>query len=347
MIHPSLTSFLVGFDQARASFENLVTQNQLPHGILLSGPRGIGKATFAYHLARFLLKGAKGPFEVESSDPLFKRVAAGAQGDLMVLEQKPDSTGKISKEIGVDSARRVVEFFSKTSLDGGWRVAILDSIDQMNRQAANALLKVLEEPPQKSVLILISHHLGKVSPTLYSRCRPFRFSSLSLQDTEKVLEQKLDDVTPNVLRGLGILGEGRPGSALRLHQVGGLDFYKNFMDTLQALGENNASRRFSFVEKYLDQKLEGFEENLASFFQEFMQNWLARVVGQMARGSLTKTPEVIPGEHNVIQAFMAQRPLAQWVDLWQTSEALFQNARRFNLDQRQVLTQALGNFARH
>src|SRR5208282_1352346 len=153
---------------------------RIPHAFLLMGPKGIGKATLAYRMARFVLAHpdpadpavqAATSLAVDPGHPVARRMAVQAQGDLLIIERTPNEKGILRQQIAVEHVRRTVSFFGATAGEGGWRIAIVDAVDELNRSGANALLKVLEEPPQRALLLLVCHSAARVPATLRSRCR--------------------------------------------------------------------------------------------------------------------------------------------------------------------------------
>jgi DNA polymerase III subunit delta' len=178
--HPRATEMLFGHGPAEAAFLAAYRGARLPHAFLIVGPKGIGKATLAYRIARFVLThpdpaAAKvqkaSSLAVDFNEPVARRIAAQGQGDLLVLERTPNEKGALRQQIAVDDVRRTVSFFGSTAGEGGWRIAIVDAVDELNRSSANALLKVLEEPPERALLLLVSHSAARVPATLRSRCR--------------------------------------------------------------------------------------------------------------------------------------------------------------------------------
>ncbi len=189
--HPRATSVLFGHAEAELALLNAYGGGRVPHAFLLIGGKGIGKATLAYRFARFVLAhpDASAPevrsatsLAVDPTSPVACRIAAQAQGDLLVLERTLNDKGFLRQQIAVDDVRRTVSFFGSTAGEGGWRIAIVDAVDELNRSSANALLKVLEEPPQRAILLLVSHSAARVSPTLRSRCRRILLRPLSESD---------------------------------------------------------------------------------------------------------------------------------------------------------------------
>ncbi|MBL4853179.1 DNA polymerase III subunit delta' [bacterium AH-315-J19] len=165
---------LLGHTSAEARFAKMFANNSLHHAWLISGPKGIGKATLAYRMIRTALGGQPqntGKLDVPASDPVAQRVQSLGHGDFLLIRRPYDpKTKKLRAETPIAEARKVSEFFSRKASEGGWRVCLIDSIDEMNRNATNALLKTLEEPPERALLILISHAPGRLLPTIRSRC---------------------------------------------------------------------------------------------------------------------------------------------------------------------------------
>ncbi|HEX4183962.1 MAG TPA: DNA polymerase III subunit delta' [Caulobacteraceae bacterium] len=209
------------YDQGEAveqQFLDALGRGRVHHAWLLCGPEGVGKATFAYRAARRLLGAAPDPAHgllgSKPDSPASRQIIAHSHPDLMVLERIGDD-GKPRKVIPVDDARRLPEFFSKAPGSAQWRVAIVDSVDDMNPNAANALLKTLEEPPQRGILFLVSHAPGGLLPTIRSRCRRLTFRPWSIEAVADFLRGRTDVNEEAALR-LARMSKGSPGRALDL-----------------------------------------------------------------------------------------------------------------------------------
>ena len=234
--HPRETTGLFGHRDAETTLLNAYRGGRIPHAWLMGGAQGIGKATLAYRMARFVLAHpdpltagvqAAETLEVDVSHPVARHVAAGAHGGLLTLERTLNDKGVMRTVITVDETRETISFFGSTAAVDGWRVCIVDTVDELNPNAANALLKVLEEPPQRSLFLLVSHAPARVLPTIQSRCRKLPLRPLAVSDVVRAAGQAaqipVDDpllaeaaqaAEGSVSRALTLLG----GDALKLHQ---------------------------------------------------------------------------------------------------------------------------------
>lgn len=210
---------LFGHESAQASFLASASSGKLHHGWLIEGPSGIGKATLANRLAAYML-GARGsesaPLDAEEEDPVARICLAGGHPDLRVVQRELNDKGKLRQDISVEQIRDLSHFFSLKPAQGGWRVGIIDSLDELNRNGANALLKTLEEPPANSILFLVNHGTTTILPTIRSRCRVLRLSAISETETKRAL-----DVVGAPAEALA-LSKGRPGLGVRLSTPSGL-----------------------------------------------------------------------------------------------------------------------------
>ncbi|HKH00540.1 MAG TPA: DNA polymerase III subunit delta' [Bradyrhizobium sp.] len=236
IVRPRETTALFGHRDAETALLNAYRSGRIPHAWLIGGPAGIGKATLAYRMARFVLA-HRNPLAsavqraetlwIDPSDPVASRVAAGAHGGLLTLERTVNEKGVMRSVITVDETRETISFFGSTAAVEGWRVCIVDTVDELNPNAANALLKVLEEPPQQSLFLLVSHAPARVLPTILSRCRKLLLRTLESGDVVRAAAQAAN-VAPDdpklieaagaaegsVARALMLLG----GDALKLKQ---------------------------------------------------------------------------------------------------------------------------------
>ncbi len=226
--HPRETLALFGQEAAEAAFLAAASAGRLPHAWLLTGPRGVGKATLAWRIARALLAGRAGKagLDFDPDDPVARQVAALSHPGLHLCRRPwDDKAGRLRAEIPVDAVRALIGFFRLSASDGGARVAVIDAADEMNVSAANALLKLLEEPPAGGTLLLVSHRPARLLPTIRSRCRELRCQPLDPEALARALSaagapEARDPVA------LAELAAGSVGAAFRLLSEGGLDLYE-------------------------------------------------------------------------------------------------------------------------
>jgi DNA polymerase-3 subunit delta' len=244
--HPCETEHLFGHDGACAQVLDAFNGDRMHHAWMLTGPKGIGKASLAYHISRFLLAaepardslfGTPPPatsLSVPADHPVARRIRAGSEPGLCILRRPvDDKTGKLKTVIPVDTVRELRRFFGLSAGGNGRRVVIVDCIDEMNANAANALLKVLEEPPQDAVLLLVTHQPSRILPTIRSRCRTLACAPLSPDDLERAFAQALPDQAFDP--GLNALAAGSVGRAAELSFTGGTDMYGAIVSLCQGL----------------------------------------------------------------------------------------------------------------
>jgi len=240
LIPPRDATHLEGLEGAEQSFLEALERGRLHHAWLLVGPEGVGKATFAYRAARRLLGARPAPafgvLGADPDDPVFRQVSGHAHPDLMVLELE-SSDGKSRKSIPVDEARALPEFFSKSPGRAAYRVAIIDTADDLNANAANAVLKTLEEPPERGVLLLVSSQPGALLPTIKSRCRRLVFPAPPTDAAVQWL-MATGDLSLEAAYGYLRMARGAPGRALRLAAAKAIDIdeaARRLVDKLPAI----------------------------------------------------------------------------------------------------------------
>ncbi|MEW9837945.1 DNA polymerase III subunit delta' [Mesorhizobium marinum] len=229
---PAENPRLFGHHEATSMLAGAYRAGKLPHALLFAGPLGVGKATLAFHFAYHLLSHPRhedAPSDLAPPDPqsaLFRQIAIGAHPSVLHLTRPAnDKTKGFKTVVTVDEIRRVNRFLSMTSHDGGYRVVIVDPADDMNTNAANALLKNLEEPPTRTVFILIAHSPGGLLPTIRSRCQTIRLQPLGQRDLMSALSA-FDIPPPADAAAQAVLAERSGGSvrmAVLLTQYGGLE----------------------------------------------------------------------------------------------------------------------------
>ena len=217
---------VVGQDRAVGQFAEAWASRRLHHAWLLAGPKGVGKASFAAAAARRVLAEAAGPpfdlpgIETPPDHPMVKLIDAGSHPDMRWLERQVNQkTGNLNRDISIDQVRALGEFMGMSAAMSDWRVAVVDSMDEMAGPGANALLKMLEEPPSNTLFFLISHAPGRLLPTIRSRCRRLEFKALDDDAMASVLEEKSPSLDAAERSPIIAMAFGSAGRALALAEL--------------------------------------------------------------------------------------------------------------------------------
>jgi DNA polymerase-3 subunit delta' len=339
--HPRETVELFGQDAARDDFLDAFNSGRLHHGWLITGPRGVGKATLAWAIARFLIAtpedegdglfGAPPPpttLAIDPEHPVARRMAAGSEPGLFVLRRPyNEKTKKLRAEITVEEARKLKGFFALSSADGGRRVVIVDAADELNVSAANAILKLLEEPPARTTLLLVSHQPSGLLPTIRSRCRELRLSALDGSTIAMALDQagvSAGDQT----QALAALASGSVGEAVRLINLEGLPLYGAIIAILDSLPRLDRAKAMALADVAAAR---GGEERRALLFH-LLDLAMARLARVGATGQLPGA-EVVPNEAAIL-ARLAPNPGAAraWAAEAQEIGARLRHGEAVNLD---------------
>jgi DNA polymerase III subunit delta' len=316
--HPREIYELFGQDEALSRAARAIRGGRPPHGLLLAGEPGIGKATLAYRIARYLLRyGATsdGPEDlfVPPQDPVSRHVEAQAHPGLLVVKRPWDDKGKLKSVVTVNEVRRLGEFFALKSDSGGWRIALIDSADDMNTNAANALLKNLEEPPARSLLILISHAPGLLLPTIRSRVRRLDMKPLAETLVVEMLARMAPDLGADERSVLARLSDGSLGAALTLAGEEGAQWAEAAERLLATGGSPDWTAMLTLADR-----AGGGADNLEGF-GNFLQQAVSRRIRAQAEAG-----------HGDARA----------VELWEQLNGLFSRATGLNLDPRQTMLTA-------
>ena len=330
---PRANPILLGHEAAEAALHEAARSGRLHHAWLLAGPPGIGKATLAFRFARWLLAGAPQAAEALGNSlalppehPVFRRVAAAGHADLLTVECAYDEKRHRQRtEIVVDDVRTIPGFLRLTPAEGGWRVVVLDGAEAMNRNAANAVLKALEEPPQRSALLLVSNAPGRLLPTIRSRCRLLALSPLDMTAMGEVLGRALPEMPEAEREKLALLAGGSPGRALDLVAEEGVALAGLVGEVLRGLPELPVGRAHEVADAL------GRSDTAFATFMDLLRAALAAAVGAAARGGADSEQARIAG----------LRPLAAWSDVWHALGRLQDDTERFYLDKRQAIVSGL------
>ncbi|QAY79338.1 DNA polymerase III subunit delta' [Sphingosinicella sp. BN140058] len=316
---------LYGHDPAVAFFRDSLDRGRLHHAWLITGVQGIGKATFAAKAGLRVLAGGQGAIDAPGLDvpdvhPAAKLMAAGSHPDLMVLERlakDSSATGELARSISVDQVRGLQRLFSTTASLSPWRVVIIDSIDDLERNAANALLKNLEEPPSHSLFLLVSHAPERLLPTIRSRCRLLRLSPLETDAMAAALRSAVPDADDAEIADLVTAGQGSPGRAMAFRglDIAGLD---RAMETITREGDPTNARRVALAQSLA---LKSAQPRYEAF--------------------LARAPSLIAA----IARSRRGAALAESIRLWERAQSLASSARGLSLEPESVVFELSGMLA--
>ncbi len=315
---------LIGHAAAAATIEGALSGGRLHHAWLITGPEGVGKATLAYRFARRLLAGGA-TLDMAPTDPVFRRVAAGTHADLLTIEREWDEKKKrMKKQIAAETARQIPPFLHLTPAEGGWRVVILDGAEDVNPQSANALLKVLEEPSARAVLILVCSAPGRLLPTIRSRCRHLALAPLSAPEMTRALTHYLPDTPQSDRDALASLADGSPGRALALAEEGGLKLAAMVGEVLEAGPDMPLLRGYEMSDSLREQ--DAFET-----FMGLLQHGIAAAVSATVRGTADQAQ----------QRLVDTRSPLRWAETAEALQRLATQTERANMDRRQAVIAGL------
>ncbi len=331
--HPRDTTELIGHADQEAAFLEAASDGKLHHAWLLTGPRGVGKATFAWRAARFL-RALPAPGDMladavptglamGADHPVARRISALSDPGVFLLRRGWDHKLKRLKTvITVDEARRLTPFFGMALADGGYRVVIVDSADELNPNAANALLKLLEEPPARCVLLLISHRPARLLPTIRSRCRTLRFDPLAPDDLTAALAVTGHEADPS----LAELSAGSVGEAIRLAKDDGAALFANLITLLDSAPKMDRGRARAVADACLGRGAEAR--------YDLTLRLIDLALARLARAGVgIALPEAAPNEGPVL-ARLSPTPAAArtWAELAETLAERARHGRAVNLD---------------
>jgi DNA polymerase III subunit delta' len=327
--HPRETFALFGHSEAEQALLAAYRGGRIPHAWLIGGPVGIGKATLAYRMASFVLAHpdpaaadvqTARSLAVAADHPVARHIASQAHPDLLVFERIIGESGKLNKEIKVEQIRRSVAFFGSTAGEGGWRVAIVDAVEELNPAGENALLKVLEEPPARSLLLLISHAPGQVLATLRSRCRLLTLRPLAPADVARAAAAATGrDADDAEIKEAALASEGSVARTLSLLDDDTLVLRRRVAELLNALPQIDV--RALHV---LGDALGGADQRKVAGVIDAINGWLSAQVAQVPQDKIR---------------------LARVAQAWEKVNRAAAEAEEFNLDRKPLIFNMFGVLA--
>lgn len=322
--------------------------DRMHHAWLFTGPKGIGKASLGYQFARFILAGGgdggglfgdqPDSLSLPKDHPVYKRMQSGGHSDFFILEKgmmNPKTKKIAENDIPVSIARKAIDFIRLTPAESDWRVILVDAADDLNRSSANALLKILEEPPARAIFILISHAPGRLLPTIRSRCRKVAFKPLEDHIVAEMLLKQYSDLSSEDAQALARLSEGSFGKAMELQDNGGLDLFKVAVSLLSSPQSLSLAKLHSLADTFARKDA----KTSYVVFRDLIDWWFKRLLKIHAGDHMPQA--IFTEERNAIEACKALMPLGKWIEAAEkVNERLWQTEAPSNLDRRQVIIDA-------
>jgi DNA polymerase-3 subunit delta' len=339
---PREVESLYGHDAAVAEFTHSLGSGRLHHAWLIVGPEGVGKATLAYRLARAVLAhGDEGAAHVSISvdDPVFRKVAGLAHPNLLLIRRSwNDKTKRYSQWIGVEEVRRLRNFLGHSAGESGWRVVIVDRADDLNQNAANALLKALEEPPPRTLFLLVATAEGRIPVTIRSRCRVRRVAALGAKELEEAVQAALArderEVDAETLRTALELSQGSVRRALELATGEGIALHREILATFAKLPELDGAAAHRLAER-----LGGFGSDGERL--ELFLSLLLGLMERLIRTAATGDGAVGEEEEKLARSLLDRERLPQWVETWEAIGLAKVDAASLNLDRSLLVLETL------
>jgi len=329
--HPRETYELMGHQSAERRFLDSERAGRLHHAWLITGPSGCGKATLAYRMIRHILGGRSrlpNSLDIPANDPVSQRIQALGHGDFFLLRRPYDhKTKKFRSEIPVSETRRLRDFFTQKPAEGGWRVCLIDDADALNRNAENGVLKTLEEPPDRAIIILLSSVPGRLLPTIRSRCLHLPLRAVSEAEITPWLRQRVD-VDPAILEAAVKLSNGAPGKAFALAQNAD-SVLKPFTRFLASLDRDNAQLDHQLANALALQSA----GTARALFWEALQTIL------QAQAVFSVTQEW----GSAFRPLPVSKPPERWQALWRRAGFLQEREAALNMDKKTVMLTLLSD----
>ena len=328
-LHPRFSSKLIGHKKAFQTFIKSQLEGRLHHAWILSGPKGIGKATLAWKIVTQLSNEATSTQELEDSKVLLEKKIKALSLSNLFLCRRPydDKAQRLKKFITIDEIRKLKSFFQMSAIENEWRVAIIDCADELNNAAANALLKLLEEPPNKSILIIISNQPGRLPATVRSRCRSLHLKKLNESEIKEVLTLSDLDVNSKTADDrlvLSVIADGSAGMAMTALNNNGITLFKECLEIFSGFP--------SFDRKQILKLAENVKNNIEKF--KFLSGILLIIISRLAL--LTASYRNLTPTREESTLVIKLRPIANVPDklaeLYSDLSQLFSSCEELNLD---------------
>ena len=357
--HPNL----LGHDDALAEISHAYKKQRMHHAWLMTGPKGIGKATLALAAASHLLRYPDLSFTPDQisnpgpDDDTFRLIGRGGHPNVLHITRPLNAkTGKYRREITIDEIRKLKAFFTRTRVQDSWRICIIDSADELNINATNALLKILEEPPERTLFFVLANRPGRLLPTIRSRCRQLHLRPLTNENLHQALEflgVDLSNLINSELDTLLRLSQGSVRRAIMLLRLDGISLYQKFDEILAAndLGEPDWLKIHKLADELSRVNKDEQFRLLLDIAQIHISNSLPGTDTSTGNNHFNDKPvsqsqmisqSPVPGQ---LKQTMLSR-LARLCEVWEKTAASVSLADSYNLDRKQIILNLFGSLAR-
>ncbi len=355
---------LLGHEKIEQQLLDDYNQQKIPSAYIFAGSRGVGKASMANRFTQFLLTSDDGSIGGEVSlfgdelpeikpisldapkdNDVMRRITAGSCNSLLyITPEYNEKTKRLRSEIVIDQLRKINGFLSLTAVESKFRVIIIDSVDVMNVQAANAMLKWLEEPPANALFILIAHNYNSVMETVRSRCRKIAFLPLSFEVYSQVLTKQLPDLSAEDYRQLYMLSSGSAGTSIDLHNVSALVCYADIIGHIANLcAGKGVAELYKFTEKLAAGKTA--EDMTWQQIQLLLQGFAKKLALTARIGKNCDIEFFSKQEQDVITHLAVKKPVDYWLKAWDKMNNIMRDTQILNLDKKLTIIEAINLLA--
>ena len=330
----------------------------IPHALILSGKKGVGKSTLAYKISRFILFKTSDKDEtlqssllnetkstnnlnIDIESNIFREVYNNINQNLIVLQKNIEHDQINKSEIIIDEVRKLKLFFERKSINGNWRIAIIDSADDLNINASNALLKILEEPPENSLIILISHTPGNLLKTIKSRCVEFKLKPISFDNYQNILREIKKDIKDYELEYLGVLSNNSPGYSFQILETNGIEIYNQMLEIFKKMPEFNLEHLNTLDTLTNNKSNINSYDVLVNLINGFIHRGMLHIFKMDGNQKL----EFFNHEIQIFNNLFNENNIIKILNSWLSSKDIIDKAEIFNLNKKSVMLDFFTNLS--
>ena len=358
ILPPNKHQNLYGHESLEENFVNSWYNKKIPHSIILSGEKGIGKSTLAYKIARFILYKSslnneikqisfnekskyQNNLNIPENSQLFKEISLNINQNFFVIDKKNNEQDTVNNEIIVDDIRSLKLFFEKKSINNSWRIAIIDNADDLNINASNALLKLLEEPPIDCLIILVSHFPEKLLKTIKSRCIEYKLNYLNFDNFSKIIKKLNPSIKMNEIEFLGVLSNNKPGYCIEILELDGVNIYKNIINLFGKMPYVDFSEINNLYEK-INNKI---NKNSFNLFINLINDFIHRGILKIYNINNNIKYDYFREETEIFSKFLNENNIIDIINCWSDMQDTIDKGQIFNLNNKSLMIDIFSNFS--